>query len=116
MTIKTTLKEWKEAPKYSEIKKDLLSGRSPQELIKLRAKCIEGRKYQRYTRLWAFSFMTVMIWILAVFLAIHDGAPEYLLLGVLFSCLLVYFVGVNDGPQESIIRSIDEELREKWEH
>lgn len=116
MTIKATLKEWKEAPKYSDIKKDLLSGKSPQELIKLRKKCIESRNYQRYGRLVVFSVMAVTVWLMVIFIAIHDGEPECLLLGVVFSCLVCFIVSVNDGPQESIIRSIDEELREKWEH
>ncbi len=115
MKIKETLNEWKNAPKYSEIRGDLLSGKTPQELVKIRSKCIESRKFQRYGRFWMGGFLCAVICIVSIVQSVIEDDLAYLFLslfGLLFWGMVLV---VDDGPQEAFIRSIDEELRKKWE-
>lgn len=115
MSIKTTLEEWKEAPKYSEIRADLLSGKTPQELIKIRSKCIECRKFQRYGRIWMGGLLCAVICLISIIQCITQNDWAYLFMSLIGVFFWIMVMAINDGPQEYVIRAIDEELRKIWE-
>lgn len=115
MSIKTTLEEWKEAPRYSQIKKDMLSDKSDLELIALRDKCINSRKYQQYIRVYLWFYASI-------FIAVVGGVGSWLEEDstILFLCagwivLFSLVIWIHDGPQEGIIKTIDEILKERYE-
>lgn len=115
MSIKTTLEEWKEAPRYSQIKKDMLSDKSDSDLIALRDKCVNSRKYLQYIRVRCWFYLSIFIAVVGGIGSWLEEDPTILFLCAGLVVLFSLIIWIRDGPQESIINTIDEILKERYE-
>lgn len=117
MEIKATLREWKEAPKYSDIRKLILKDKSDEELIHIRNLCMENKKRLRYLGLLFWGVTTVTFLIISVAMCIYEHDAVYLGLWGLFAFGMCFLWVVDpSGPSTNTRKAIEEILIERYEN